>query len=118
DGDEGAGYGDPGLRFSAKSLAHMLASSMAPDSEYSHIYGLSYTYNDDGERSTLLHPTGYNVPSLCYTGPCTESYTYSTSTGELTGITDIHGLSYTIDYDNAGRAYKLTSPGGVTDTKH
>lgn len=124
DGDHSAGDGggNPEPLFSAKSLAHMLASSMAPDSEYSHIYGLSYTYNDDGERSTLLHPTGYNVPSLCYTGPCTESYTYSTSTGELTGITDIHGLSYTIDYDNAGRPYKLTSPGSVTgpvtDTKH
>jgi len=34
----------------------------------------------------------------------------------------IHGHSYTIDYDNAGRPYKLTSPGSVTgpvtDTKH
>ena len=122
-GDEESGDGDDlGSLFDTRSLSRAFASSMAPDSEYSHIYGLSYTYNDDGEKSTLLHPTGYNVPSLCYTGPCTESYTYSTSTGELTGITDIHGLSYTIDYDNAGRAYKLTSPGSVTgpvtDTKH
>ena len=68
-----------------------------------HVYGLSYTYDLDGKRSSM---------SLSGTP---QSYSYSPLTGDLASITGLDGHRYDFQYDIAQRLHQVTRPAESTD---
>jgi RHS repeat-associated protein len=78
-----------------------------------HKYGLSFTYDRDGRRKTLNHPTSF--PPCAYT--CTpEQYAYDLNTGALSSVTDVKGYLHAFTYDNSGKLLSVSAPGGVLDS--
>jgi len=80
-----------------------------------HVYVLEHGYDLAGRRTSTKGP--YAI-SGCVTTPCTTSWAYSTTTGELSSVTDgmNPGRTTSFVYDNAGRRTVVNYPNGVTDT--
>src|SRR5438132_840119 len=73
---------------------------------------MSMTYDLDGRRKTLSHPTtiapcGWSCPAV--------QYAYDPNTGALSSVTDVMGYSHTFTYDNSVKLISQSAPGGVTD---
>ncbi len=77
----------------------------------SHVYGVKYTYDRDGRRRTLRHPS-----TLLRSG-VRDSVVYQYSNwGSLASLTDILGSTYSFDYDANGRLAHRGLPGDISDT--
>jgi RHS repeat-associated protein len=82
-----------------------------PDSEFTnHIYGLRYTYDRNGRRTSLEHPNALTPGT-----PKTVTYTYH-AWGPPQSITGLMGDSYSFTYDSNGRHKSTTYPGSVTES--
>jgi RHS repeat-associated protein len=73
----------------------------------SHIYQLTYGYDLDGRRVTLVLPNQLQPGS----SQTTQTYSYAAGTGELLNIRDPLGTDYTYAYDARGRLTTLTRNG-------
>jgi RHS repeat-associated protein len=75
-----------------------------------HSYGLAFTYDLDGRRSTFAHPNQY-----CAQPGCMESYVYDRNTSALDTLVDSRGDVHSFAYDLAGRLTHRRTPGNVDD---
>ena len=75
-----------------------------------HVYGLAFTYDLDGRRTTLTHPSQF-----CASGNCVEHYTYDNNISALDTVVDIRGNRHSFAYDLAGRLSTWHSSGNVVD---
>jgi RHS repeat-associated protein len=76
--------------------------------DFSQKYGLNYTYDLNGRRTAVSHPSNL-VPVV--SGQ--TSYAYSAATGELATVTDVFGNQFAHTYDGEGRLKTLTSIAGA-----
>jgi RHS repeat-associated protein len=72
-----------------------------------YVYGLSYSYDRNGRRTTLQHPSALSAGAT--------TYSYLPTTGELQTITDPNGTPYTYSWNVVGLPSGIHTPGG-TDT--
>jgi RHS repeat-associated protein len=78
-----------------------------------HVYGLSYTYDLDGRRLTMNHPTNIAPPDSSGGLLDQNTYTYDQQgIGELTDVTDVFGTDFGYQYDLDGRVVHL-GVGGI-----
>jgi RHS repeat-associated protein len=76
-----------------------------------HRYGLQYSYDDAGRRTTLRHPAAQAAGTNGIT-----SYGYDPVMGQLQQITDPLGNVFTLTEDADSRPVRTLYPGGVRDT--
>lgn len=76
-----------------------------------HIYALRMTYDLEGRRTAVTHPSQLRPGSL------DQTYGYSPTTGELAWVKDVLGNQVSFAYDSAGRLMTTTFPGAVGDTR-
>ena len=76
-----------------------------------HIYALRMTYDLEGRRTAVTHPSQLQPGSL------DQTYGYSPTTGELAWVKDVLGNQVSFAYDSAGRLTTTTFPGAVGDTR-
>jgi RHS repeat-associated protein len=76
-----------------------------------HRYGLQYSYDDAGRRTTLRHPATQAAGTTGIT-----SYGYDPIMGQLQQITDPLGNVFTLTEDADSRPVRTLYPGGVRDT--
>ncbi|HEU0053522.1 MAG TPA: hypothetical protein VFQ39_10110, partial [Longimicrobium sp.] len=74
-----------------------------------HVYGLTYTYDREGRRKTLTHPSQLNPG---YPGAWTVSLAYDSITGGLASVEDGYHLS-SWTYDAEGRVWETNTAGLV-----
>jgi RHS repeat-associated protein len=78
-----------------------------------HVYGINYTYDLDGRRLTMTHPSTL-APVNGGVQLNKNTYIYDTEgIGELTDVTDIFGNVFDYQYDLDGRAFHLNSSDGA-----
>jgi RHS repeat-associated protein len=78
-----------------------------------HVYGLSFTYDLDGRRLTLTHPSTIAPKNSSGVLLNQNTYIYDLSgIGELTDVTDIFGNVFDYQYDIDGRVFHLNRSGG------
>ncbi|MDB4906771.1 MAG: hypothetical protein JWO05_1555 [Gemmatimonadetes bacterium] len=68
------------------------------------------TYDRDGRRTSLVHPTTLADCSSAYS----QLYTYEGLTGRLSSVTSPKGAVFGLSYDAAGRLLHETAPGAVS----
>lgn len=76
-----------------------------------HVHALRVTYDLDGRRTSLAHPTNLRPGTL------DQIYQYVPATGELQSVADVRGNLVSFSYDAEGRLRTTTYPGAWTDTR-
>lgn len=79
-----------------------------------HAYGLEYTYDLDGRRTSIRHPDAL-APVVGGVLKDMQTYGYDSVTGALSSVTDVLGNTFRYTYDIKGRLDTLVSPGGVRE---
>lgn len=77
-----------------------------------HVYQLSYTYDLDGRRTALAHPSQL-APSATQNRTV---YGYDPVTGGLAQVIDALGRSFAYTYNDRGAVAQILRPGGANDT--
>jgi len=88
-----------------------------------HVYTLMYQYDLDGRRTALIRDSGLLSYADCNAGQwmatlsgCAQTYTYSTTSGLLSQITDPWGNAYGFTYDADDRLVVRTAAGVARDS--
>lgn len=77
-----------------------------------HVYQLSYTYDLDGRRASLTHPSQL-APSPTQNQTL---YGYDSVTGGLAQVTDALGKTFAYTYNDQGALSAITRPAGANDS--
>ena len=77
-----------------------------------HVYQLQHTYDLNGRRTELRHPTQL-APSSTQN---TTRYEYDRLTGSLAKVTDALGNQFRYNYTTRGEPASLAYPGGITES--
>jgi RHS repeat-associated protein len=75
-----------------------------------HVYALRSTYNLDGRRDTLYHPTDIDPCA----SRCRDRYVYEAATGWLDKMYNAKDSLIDFTYDAAGRQTQVRYPGGAS----
>ncbi len=81
----------------------------------SHVYVLSYSYDLNGRRTMLQHPSNVAPVDSLSVLHTQQSYAYEDTTGLLSTVTNVFGDTYSYRYDLAGRQTRIGFPGGVSE---
>jgi RHS repeat-associated protein len=77
-----------------------------------HVYGLSYTYDLDGRRLTLNHPSNIAPVNSSHVVLGQQTYIYDLQgIGELTDVTDVFGNDFNYEYDLDSRVIHTGTEG-------
>ncbi|HET7464575.1 MAG TPA: RHS repeat-associated core domain-containing protein, partial [Longimicrobium sp.] len=77
-----------------------------------HVYQIQHTYDLNGRRTALQHPSQL-APSSTQN---TTRYEYEPGTGNLTRVTDALGNQFRVGYSTRGEPVSIQYPGGITET--